>query len=92
LPEIFAIKIRRFIALFLLILPFALLSRIGSNWLIPPIVMLTAYPLVALDQIGIELQNPFSKAHLNHLPIGDISAAIERNLLGLLAERERDEK
>ena len=62
LPEIFAIKIRRFIALFLVVLPFALLHRMGCDWLIPPVTMLTAYPLIALDQIGIELQSPFSKA------------------------------
>jgi putative membrane protein len=88
LPEIFAIKIRRFIALFLVVLPFALLHRIGSDWLIPPTTMLTAYPLIALDQIGIELQCPFSKVHLNHLPLGEISATIERNLLGLLAAKQ----
>ena len=84
LPLVYAIKIRRFIALFLLTVPFALLHRINGNWLVPFITMMVAYPLMLLDQIGIELQNPFSKANLSHLPIGDISANIERNLLGLL--------
>jgi len=42
------------------------------------------YPLLALDQIGIELQNPFSRRHLRHLPLGDICATIERNVPGLL--------
>ncbi|HQR68067.1 MAG TPA: hypothetical protein PLB02_11790 [Thermoanaerobaculia bacterium] len=46
--------------------------------------MLVAYPLISLDQIGIELQNPFSKQNLSHLPLGDISATIERNLAGIL--------
>ena len=46
--------------------------------------MMVAYPLMALDQIGIELQNPFSKANLSHLPLDDISTTIESNLLGLL--------
>jgi putative membrane protein len=84
LPLVYAIKIRRFIALFLLTLPFALLHRIDGDWLVPLITMLVAYPLISLDQIGIELQNPFSKSNLSHLPLGDISATIERNLLGLL--------
>ena len=68
LPLVYAIKIRRFIALFLLTLPFALLHRINGDWLVPFITMMVAYPLMSLDQIGIELQNPFSKANLSHLP------------------------
>lgn len=84
LPLVYAIKIRRFIALFLLTVPFALLHRINGDWLIPLITMLVAYPLISLDQIGIELQNPFAKANLSHLPLGDISATIEKNLVGLL--------
>lgn len=92
LPEVYSIKIRRFIALFLLMLPFALLHRINGDWLIPFITMLVAYPLISLDQIGIELQNPFSKANLSHLPLDDISATIEKNLLGLLPERERKQR
>jgi putative membrane protein len=88
LPLVYAIKIRRFIALFLLTLPFALLHKLDNSWLIPFITMLVAYPLMALDQIGIELQNPFSQANLSHLPLGDISATIERNLAGLLKTKQ----
>ena len=88
LPLIFSIKIRRFIALFLLMLPFALLHRINSDWLVPFTTMMVAYPLLALDQIGIELQNPFSISNLSHLPLGDISASIEKNLLGLLRTKQ----
>jgi putative membrane protein len=84
LPLVFAIKTRRFIALFLLVLPFALLHRMDSDWFVPLITMLAAYPLLALDQIGVELQNPFSKVNLSHLPLGDISSTIEQNLLDLL--------
>lgn len=90
LPLVYAIKIRRFLALFLLTLPFALLHKMSGAWLVPVITMMVAYPLMALDQIGIELQNPFAKANLSHLPLGDISANIEKNLLGFLKEK-RDE-
>lgn len=88
LPVVYAIKIRRFIALFLLTLPLALLHRMDGDWLVPVITMMVAYPLISLDQIGIELQNPFAKANLSHLPIGDISNTIERNLLGLLKVKQ----
>jgi len=88
LPFVYAVKIRRFLALFLLTLPFALLHRLNSEWLVPFLTMMVAYPLMSLDQIGIELQNPFAKANLSHLPLGDISANIERNLLGLLQAKQ----
>ncbi len=84
LPLVYSIKIRRFITLFLFSLPLALLHRMSNDWLVPFITMLVAYPLISLDQIGVELQNPFAKQNLSHLPLGDISATIERNLAGIL--------
>jgi ion channel-forming bestrophin family protein len=86
-PLVYSINIRRFIALFLLALPFALLHKMNNSWLIPLITMTVAYPLVAMDQMGIELQNPFLTTNLSHLPLGEISATIEANLSGLLEER-----
>ena len=84
LPRVYAIKIRRFITLLLLTLPFALLHRMSSDWLVPLITMLVAYPVISLDQIGIDLQNPFAKSNLGHHPLGEISATIEANLFCLL--------
>lgn len=91
LPQVYAIKIRRFIALLLLTLPFALLHRISSDWLVPLITMLVAYPIISLDQIGMDLQNPFAKSNLGHHPLGEISATIEANLFGLLDANHLDE-
>lgn len=82
LARVFSIKIRRFLFLFLATLPIALVDKTGS--LTPLITMLAAYPLVALDQVGIELQNPFSRARLSHLPLTEICAAIQENLFGML--------
>ncbi|MGD9633160.1 MAG: bestrophin family protein [Pirellulales bacterium] len=87
LPLVYSIKIRRFIVLFLLTIPLALIHRLNGelgNLLVPLITMLVAYPLLSLDQIGIELQNPFSQSNLSHLPLDDICATIERNLMGML--------
>jgi putative membrane protein len=83
LPRAYAIKVRRFILLFLVTLPFALLHRVEASWLVPVLTMLVAYPLLGLDRIGTELQNPFSRSNLSHLPLDDIAATIERNLLDL---------
>jgi putative membrane protein len=87
LPEAYAVMLRGFIVTFLLALPFALLDKVQYDWRIPVVSMLLAYPLTALDEIGEELQNPFALNHINHLPLDDIAATIERNLAGLVAER-----
>jgi putative membrane protein len=86
LAKAYSIKIRRFLLVFLLTLPFVLMHRLQSFWLIPPICMLIAYLLLALDCIGTELQNPFSERNLSHLPLTDISGTIERNVMGLLQD------
>ena len=90
LPRAYSIKIRRFIVMFLLMLPLALLHRLDDDWLIPVITMLVAYPFLSLDQIGVELENPFSTSNLSHLPLDDISATIERNLLDVLKVKQAD--
>ncbi len=47
-------------------------------------------PLVSLNQIGIELQNPFYKSSLNHLPLDEISEGIEKTLQEMLASSETE--
>jgi len=79
MPFVMAIKSRRFIFLFLLALPFAL---VNISLLISPVITgLVAYALFSLDQIGIELQNPFSEERLSHLPLNDICETIEKNII-----------
>lgn len=79
MPFVMAIKSRRFILLFLIILPVALVNY--SPYINPIIVTLVAYALFSLDQIGVELQNPFSIENLSHLPLNDICNTIEKNVM-----------
>jgi len=81
MPLVLAIKTRRFILLFLTLLPFALAERLGL--LTPLVVALAAYPLFSLDEIGAELQNPFSPRNLSHLPLDQICKNIEQNVLAI---------
>ena len=81
MPFVMAVKSRRFILFFLLVLPFALINV--SLYLTPWITFLVAYPLFALDQISIELQNPFAVTHLSHLPLNQICQSIEANIRAL---------
>jgi putative membrane protein len=60
LAQVFSIKIRRFIFLYLISLPLAIVDK--THVMTPIIMLLVAYPLLSLDQIGIELQNPFCTA------------------------------
>lgn len=88
LPTVYSITIRQFIFFYLATLPFALLHKLGAEWLAPVVTTLIAYPVLALDQIGLELQRPFITRSLNHLPLDDICGTIDRNLLDLLAVSE----
>jgi ion channel-forming bestrophin family protein len=87
LPRAYSINIRRFIALFLGTLPFALLPKVG--WLTPLVTLLVAYPILSLDDIGVELQNPFDARNQDHLPLDAICTTIEHDLRSLLAESGR---
>jgi putative membrane protein len=84
LAKALSVKIRRFLFLYLIALPFGIFDRV--DFLTPIIVMLVAYPLLALDQISVELQNPFSLSRVSHLPLDDICRTIQSNLLALLDE------
>lgn len=81
LAKVVSIKIRRFLFLFLIVMPIAIVERCGA--LTPLLQILVAYPLLSLDQIGIELENPFSVRRLSHLPLQDIGNTIQRNVLAL---------
>jgi putative membrane protein len=82
LPLAYRVEIRRFLILFIATIPFAVVRRLF--WFTPFATVLIAAPLLAIDKIGTELQDPFSKDNLNHLPLDDICATIERNLLAML--------
>jgi ion channel-forming bestrophin family protein len=84
LPKVYSVNIRRFILLFLTTLPFAMLHKVG--WLAPLAQFLVAFPILALDRIGVELQNPFSLSNVGHLPLDEICAAIEADLLAVAAD------
>jgi len=78
MPFVMAVKSRRFILFFLLMLPFALANV--SLFISPLIAGIVSYALFSLDQIGVELQNPFSEKNLSHLPLDTICKSIEMNI------------
>ena len=87
MPLVYAIKARRFILIFLLLLPFSLLGKLGFEAVF--IFFMVAYPLLSLDRIGIELQNPFDTRNLSHLPLNTICDTIKLNCVELLNNYNR---
>src|SRR6185437_12285817 len=84
LATVYSITIRRFILIYLITIPFALLHKFEEEWLAPVTTFLLAYCVLAVDQIGIEMQRPFTLLSLNHLPLNEIWRNIMTNLLALL--------
>ena len=88
MPFVLVVKLKRFIFLFLVILPFALESKLG---LVAPILdALITYSLLSLDQIGYELQNPFSRERISHLPLDEICNTIRLNVDQIKSDTEKD--
>lgn len=87
MPFVMAIKSRRFILLFLIILPIALVNY--SVFINPMVMTLVAYALFSLDQIGVELQNPFAIENLSHLPLNEICCTIENNVMEIHNELDK---
>ena len=95
LARVYSLATRRFIFGFLVLLPFALLHKFNAewdDWLVVLVTMLVAYVLVSLDQIGLELQQPFYRRSLSHLPLDDICRNIERDLFALLEQAGQSAK
>jgi len=86
MPLVYAIKARRFILIFLLLLPFSLIQSLGLSAVF--VFFLVAYPLLSLDRIGIELQNPFDTKNLSHLPLNTICDSIKLHCLALLEQSQ----
>lgn len=87
IPLAYSINIRRLMFVYLIFVPFAILDHLqGIEWLTPIVAMLIASPILAMDQIAVELEKPFATNSLNHLPLDGITTQIESELLALLAQ------
>jgi ion channel-forming bestrophin family protein len=84
IPKVYSVTIRRFVVIYLLALPFALTGAVGLA--APVYAIFIAYPILTLEQIGAELQNPFVPRSLSHLDLTALCATIERNVRSLANE------
>lgn len=76
----FVIAVRQFVLITLAASPLTFYSLIESKSLIPIMVAAIGYPLILLDEIGAELENPFDPKSLGHLPLERYTTTIEADL------------
>ena len=92
LAKVYSVTIRRFILFYLATLPFALLHKFEKEWMVPLVTLVVAHPVLVIDQLGIELQQPFATGSINNLPLETICSNLEKNLLALLESRNTSTK
>jgi putative membrane protein len=81
LPFAYVIHLRRALILYLFTLPFALVEQFG--WATVAFTLIISYILFGIEEIGVEIENPFG-TDANDLPLEDICATIEKNLLAVI--------
>ncbi len=77
MPYAYAVHLRRALIFYCFTLPFALIPRFG--WDTPLAVLLTCYIFFGIEEIGVEIEDPFGEDE-NDLPLESICAAIEATL------------
>lgn len=85
-PRVHTITLRRFILLYLTGVPLALAT--SSVWIAVTATALISYPLLAIDRIAQELENPFARDRESHLPLDTICARVEGDVIALVPEPE----
>lgn len=86
-PLGYVLLIQRVAALFLATLPFALVQRVGLAT--PFIMIIVAYPLLMIEALGSELDDPFGYDS-NDLALNAICATIQSDLTSTSAELPDD--
>jgi putative membrane protein len=82
-PFAYAHHIKVFVALFCFSVPFAMVDSMG--WYTPPVVAVLAFALFGIDEIGVEIEDPFGY-DTNDLPLDRIGEAIDRSVKDILRE------
>lgn len=85
-PFAYVAHIRQLLGLYLATLPFVLVPRIG--WLTIPAVMLISFGLLGIEDIGVEIEDPFG-TDPNDLPLEGLCETIGANVK-TLAEQVRE--
>lgn len=86
LPFAYVVHLRRALVIYLVTLPFALLS--SFQWGTIPATFLIAYILFGIEEIGVEIEDPFG-TDINDLPVENYCKGIQTVLTDLIDRSER---
>jgi Predicted membrane protein len=81
MPLAYAIHLKQLLLLYCLLLPFQMVAQLG--WWTGPLVSLVSFTLFGIEEIGIEIENPFGY-DANDLPLDTICATMRRNIEDLI--------
>ena len=81
IPLAYAVHLKQLVLIYCLLLPFQLVADL--QWWTGPVVALISFTLFGIEEIGMEIENPFGRDY-NDLPLDSICATIERNVNELI--------
>lgn len=81
IPYSYSMFIKKFIFIYLITLPFALVTTL--KYLTVPVVLLVAFILLSVELIAEEIEDPFGK-DLNDLPTDELTGKIRENIREIL--------
>ncbi|MCM1981562.1 bestrophin family protein [Lyngbya confervoides] len=81
MPMAYAIHLKQLLLIYCLLLPFQLVGEVG--WFSGILVALVSFTLFGIEEIGIEIENPFG-TDPNDLPLDDICQTIQHNIEALI--------
>ena len=81
IPLAYAIHLKQLLLLYCLALPFQMVKEL--TWGTGPVVALISFALFGIEEIGIEIENPFGH-DANDLPLDNICATMQRNIEDLI--------
>jgi ion channel-forming bestrophin family protein len=82
MPLAYAIHLKQLLLLYCLSLPFQMVRDLG--WWTSPVVVLISFTLFGIEEIGIEIENPFGRDE-NDLPLDAICQTMLRNIEDLIS-------
>ncbi len=82
IPLAYAIHLKQLLLLYSLALPFQMVRDL--SWGTGPVVALISFTLFGIEEIGLEIENPFGH-DTNDLPLDNICATMHRNIEDLIS-------
>lgn len=85
IPFAYMVHLRRALILYAFSLPFAMVDEFG--WATVLVTLLVTYVFFGIEEIAVEIEDPFGE-DANDLPLEEICATIEGNVLPLIGDVE----